>query len=114
MITRTSSLSMNNAISGRLMKSQMQYNELQNQILSGLKITKASTDPASASKIAVAKRQLSEYTMYSRSITSANLQINSMESALAQTTDKVERASELVTQAANESNSLNTITTNKN
>ena len=63
MIARTSSLAMNNAISTRLANAQLQYNNLQNQIMTGLKITKASDDPASASKIIIAKKQLSEYTM---------------------------------------------------
>lgn len=110
MLARTSSLAMNNSISTRLLGAQTKYNDLQNQILSGYKIQKASDDPASASKIAIAKKQLNEYTMYSRSITSANLQINSMESALSQTTTKVERAAELVTQASSETNSIDSIT----
>jgi flagellin-like hook-associated protein FlgL len=82
---------------------------LQNQILTNTKIGKASDDPAAASKIALTKSQLSEYTMYSRSITSANLQLNSMESSLAQVTSRMQRANELITEASNEISNLESI-----
>ena len=77
MVARTSTMAMNNRISSQLLTSQLKYNNAQNQILTGKKITKASDDPAASSKIAITKKQLNEYNMYSRSITSANLQINS-------------------------------------
>ena len=105
MVARTSTAAMNNTISKQLMAAQLKYNNAQNEILTTRKINKPSDDPSAASRIAITKKQLNDYNMYSRSINSANLQINSMENALAQTNSQMERAAELVTQAASETTS---------
>ena len=109
MIARTSTLSMNKLVTNQLLSVQNKYNTLQQQILTNTKVSKASDDPAAASKIALTKSQLNEYTMYSRSITSANLQLNSMESSLAQVTSRMQRANELITEASNEISTLESI-----
>ena len=114
MNNRISTTAMNNSMINHLMRNQNTYLDIQNQILTNKKVNKPSDNPVDAKRILGISNQLYEYDMFARSITNATMQVNTLECTLDQTTEKLERAAELLMSASNETNTEETIRPIKN
>lgn len=76
--------------------------DLQNQITTGLRISKPSDDPIGAAQALGLQESLDQSQQYARNIDQAQSWLNATDSALGSVTDALHRARELTVQAAND------------
>jgi flagellar hook-associated protein 3 FlgL len=84
-----------------LQNNQVQFQNLQNQIASGLKVIRPSDDPIGASRINNLNIQKSQSQSYLNNINDGLSELNTADIALRQTNDLIDRASELAIQGSN-------------
>lgn len=104
MITRISTISMQNNLINQIANNQNKYYELQNQALTGNKINSITDDPTGAAKIIILANGLSKIESYQKNVSAAQGEYEIMDSTLATVVDRLQRLNELANQAANEYN----------
>ncbi len=104
MITRISTISMQNNLINQIANNQNKYYELQNQALTGNKINSITDDPTGAAKIIILNNGLSKLESYQKNVSAAQGEYEIMDSTLATVVDRLQRLNELANQAANEYN----------
>ncbi len=85
------------AIIARLMDASSKLSDAQDQVSSGLKLTKMSDDPTAASQVVRAQASLRGIDQYTRNATGTSTLLNAEDGALQQITDILNRAKELGT-----------------
>ena len=114
MITRLSSISMQNTMLNQIANNQNKFYELQNQALTGNKINSITDNPTGAAKIIILNNSLSKLESYQKNVGAAQGEYEIMDSTLANVVDKLQRASELAISAANEYNTSENLQAIKN
>lgn len=109
MLTRVSTVSMQNNLINQLTANQNKYYELQQQALTGDKITSIIDNPTGAAKIIVLNDGLTKLESYQKNVSAAQSEYEAMDGALGTVLDKLQRANELAVTAANEYNSPETL-----
>ena len=109
MLTRISTVSMQNNLINQLTANQNKYYELQQQALTGQKINSIIDNPTGAAKIIILNNGLSKIESYQKNVSAAQGEYEAMDGTLATVLDKLQRANELAITAANEYNSAETL-----
>ena len=104
MITRISTISLQNNLINQIANNQNKYYELQNQALTGNKINSITDNPTGAAKIIILNNGLSKLESYQKNVSAAQSEYEIMDSTLATVVDRLQRANELANSAANEYN----------
>ncbi|MDD3437257.1 MAG: flagellar hook-associated protein FlgL [Candidatus Gastranaerophilales bacterium] len=100
-INRTTTLGTSNSLLNYMRSSTSKYNELSLQASSGYKVTTLSDDPSSTRTLVSISSQLKELNTYLDNMTSAQTELDTLDSTLSSVTDLIQKATDLATQAAN-------------
>ena len=114
MLSRVTNIGQNNKFLNRLNTAQNKYLELQNQLMSGYKVSKPSDDSLNTGKILNLNRELADIVTYQRNISTAQGEIDTSESVLAELGDKLLRGKDLAILASSETNNEESLTAIKN
>lgn len=99
--TRITSLGTANSMLSYIMNSESRYYELSEQASSGYKVTKPSDDPEAAKSILNINSQLNQLQGYLDNMTSAQTELDNLDSTLSSVTTLITKASDLASEAAN-------------
>ena len=114
MITRISTVSMQNNLINQLANNQNKFYELQNQALTGNKLNSIIDNPTDAAKIIILNNGLSKLESYQKNVSAAQSEYEIMDSTLANVVDRLQRANELANSASNEYNTPENLQAIKN
>lgn len=114
MITRISTVSMQNNLINQITNNQNKFYELQNQALSGNKINSIIDNPVGAAKIIILNDGLSKLESYKKNVSAAQSEYEIMDNTLANVVDRLQRANELANSASNEYNTPENLQAIKN
>ena len=104
MITRISSISMQNNMINQISNNQNKYYELQKQALTGNKINSITDNPTGAARIIILNNNISKLESYQKNVSAAQGEYEVMDSTLANVVERLQRANELANSASNEYN----------
>ncbi len=114
MITRVSSMAMQNSVLSQINANQNKFNDLQIQAMTGKKINNIYDDPSAAGKILGFNETLGKMGAYQKNVTVAQGEYSTQDGVLKIVADKLQRVSELNNLASNEYNTPETIQGIKN
>lgn len=114
MITRVSSMSMQNNILAQIAANQNKLADLQMQAMTGQKVNSILDNPVDASKILTLKDGISRVESYQKNVSMAQSEYDTMDSTLAIVADKLQRINELANAASNEYHTAESLESYKN
>ncbi len=102
MITRVSTISMQNNLINQLASNQSKMYELQIQAMTGKKVNSFLDNPVDAAKILTLNNGIGKVESYQKNVAAAQGEYDAMDSALEIVVEKLQRVNELANSAANE------------
>lgn len=100
-ISRVSTYQVNKSFSTQLNNTQSKFNQLTEQISSGVKINSTTDDPVAARSIIKANKELSAIEEYKENIKLADVELSQIDSTLGAVNDQLNRAYDLAMQISN-------------
>lgn len=100
-ISRVSTYQVNKSFSTQLNNTQSKFNQLTEQISSGVKINSTTDDPVAARSIIKANKELSALEEYKENIELADVELSQIDSTLGAVNDQLNRAYDLAMQISN-------------
>lgn len=100
-ISRVSTYQLNKAFSNQLGNTQSKFNQLAQQIATGVKVSSVSDDPIAAGGIIKANKELGDIETYLANLKSSDIELSQVDSTLKSINDQLGKAHDVAMQVAN-------------